>query len=96
MAIEGGSIMVWGCFSAKDTGNVSIIDGKMNAAVYQNILEANLMISVENLELSPDWNFLQNLKRIGFLKIIQISLNELQKHPGSENHQQRRMEQITH
>lgn len=27
----------------------------MNTAAYQNILEANLMISVENLELPPDW-----------------------------------------
>ena len=33
----------------------------MNAAAYQNSLEANLMISVENLEqLSPDLIFRQN------------------------------------
>ena len=49
------SIVVWGCFSANGTGNISVIDARMNAAVYQNILEANLMISVENLELPLDW-----------------------------------------
>ena len=48
----GGNIMVRGCFSAKGTGNITVIDGRMNATAYQNILEANLMISVENFELS--------------------------------------------
>ena len=46
-------MMVWG-FSAKGTGNKSVIDGRMNAAAYQNILDANLMILVENLE-SSSW-----------------------------------------
>ena len=27
----GGSIMVWGCFSANGTGNLSVISGRMNA-----------------------------------------------------------------
>lgn len=54
----GSSIMVWGCFSAKDTGNISATDGRMTAAAYQHILEANLIISIENLEL-PDWIFQQ-------------------------------------
>ena len=40
-----GSIMVWGCASANGTGNIAVIDGRMNPASYQNILEANLIIS---------------------------------------------------
>ena len=32
----------------------------MNAAVYQNILEANFMISVENFGFFPNWIFQQN------------------------------------
>ena len=56
----GGSIMIWGCFSAIGTSNISVIDGRMNAAVYKNILEVNLMISVEDLELPSDWIFLQD------------------------------------
>ena len=52
----GAHILVWGCFFLqKNTVNISVIDGRMDAAAYQNILEANLMISVENLEFSPDW-----------------------------------------
>ena len=30
----GGSIMIWGCFSAKGMGKISVIDGKMNAQKY--------------------------------------------------------------
>ena len=50
----GGSIMAWGCSSANCTGNTSVIDSRMKAAAYQNILEANLMIFIENLELPFD------------------------------------------
>ena len=32
----------------------------MNATAFQNILEANSMISIENLELPPDWMFQQD------------------------------------
>ena len=35
----GGSIMIWGCFSAAGVGNIDIIEGRMNAEKYKNILE---------------------------------------------------------
>lgn len=50
----GGSIMIWGCFSAKGVGNISIINGRMNAASYQSILQNNLRTSVEKLKLHSD------------------------------------------
>lgn len=56
----GGNIMIWGCFSAKGVGNISLIDGRMNAANYQSILENNLTTSVEKLELPGDWIFQQD------------------------------------
>ena len=56
----GGSIMIWGCFSAKGVGKMSIIDSKMNAEKYQEILQENLMASVEKLRLPPDWIFQQD------------------------------------
>ena len=45
---DGGSKMIWGCFSAKPVGNISIIDGKMYAQKYKQILPENLMSSVES------------------------------------------------
>ena len=44
----GGSIMIWECFSAKGVNKISVIDGKMIAQKYKQILQENLMSSVES------------------------------------------------
>ena len=41
----GGSIMLWGYFSAAGTGRLVRIEGKMNAAMYRDILDENLLQS---------------------------------------------------
>ncbi len=38
----GGSTMLCGCFSAAGTGRLVRIEGKMNAAMYRDILDENL------------------------------------------------------
>ena len=38
----GGSIMLWGCFAAAGTGNISVIEGIMNSEGYQHILTDNV------------------------------------------------------
>ncbi|KAK3556624.1 hypothetical protein QTP70_010818 [Hemibagrus guttatus] len=45
----GGSIMLWGCFSAAGTGRLVRIEGKMNAAMYREILDENLLQSALDL-----------------------------------------------
>ena len=55
----GGSLMIWGCFSAKGGSKISAIDGIKNAQKYKQILQENLMSSVESLKLPSDYNFLE-------------------------------------
>ena len=55
-----GSIMIWGCFSAKGAGKILVIDGKMNAQKYKQILQENMMSSDESLELPSDYIFKQD------------------------------------
>ncbi|KAG2468594.1 TCB1 transposase, partial [Polypterus senegalus] len=50
----GGSIMLWGCFSAAGTGRLVRIKGKMTAAMYRDILD-------ENLLQSPNLNPIEHL-----------------------------------
>ncbi|KAK3549580.1 hypothetical protein QTP86_005243 [Hemibagrus guttatus] len=45
----GGSIMLWGCFSAAGTGRLVRIERKMNAAMYrENLLQSTLDLSQDN------------------------------------------------
>ena len=41
----GGSIMIWGCFSSKGTGELQVIHGRMNGSMYREILKKNLQKS---------------------------------------------------
>ena len=56
----GGSIIIWEYFSANGVGKISVIDGKMNAQKYKQILQENLMFSVKSLELHSDYISQQN------------------------------------
>ena len=53
----GGSIMLWGCFSAKGTGRLHRIDGKMDGAMYRKILSDNLLPSARALKMGRGWVF---------------------------------------
>ena len=56
----GGSIMMWGCFSAAGTGRLVKIGGKMNAAIYRDILEEKLLQSALDLRLGRRFIFQQD------------------------------------
>ena len=48
----GGSIMLWGCFSARKTGALRKIDGIMRQENYADILKQHLKTSVRKLKLA--------------------------------------------
>ncbi len=56
----GGSIMLWGCFSAAGTGRLVAIEGKVNAAKYRDILDENLLQSAQDLRLGRRFTFQQD------------------------------------
>ncbi|KAI4872697.1 hypothetical protein NFI96_008434, partial [Prochilodus magdalenae] len=53
----GGDSMSWGCFSAKCTGLLHRIDGRMDGAMYCKILSDNLLPSVRTLKMGGGWVF---------------------------------------
>ncbi|KAG1926439.1 hypothetical protein F2P79_024896 [Pimephales promelas] len=53
----GGSIMLWGCFSTKGTGKLIRVEGRMNGAMYREILSQNLLPSVRALKMKCGWIF---------------------------------------
>ncbi|KAG2461570.1 TCB1 transposase, partial [Polypterus senegalus] len=56
----GGSIMLWGCFSAAGTGRLVRIKGKMTAAMYRDILDENLLQRALDLRLGRWFIFQQD------------------------------------
>ena len=52
----GGNLMLRGCFSAKGTGRLHRIEGRMNGAMYREILGDNLP-SVRALKMGHGWVF---------------------------------------
>ncbi|KAI4875649.1 hypothetical protein NFI96_000346 [Prochilodus magdalenae] len=56
----GGDIMFWGCFSAKDTGLLHRISGRMDGAMYRKILNDNLLPSARTLKKGRGWVFQHN------------------------------------
>ena len=56
----GGSIMLWGCFSAAGNGRLVKINGKMNRAKYREILDEILLQSAQDLTLGQRFIFRQD------------------------------------
>jgi len=52
--------VVWGCFSYNGTARIHIIEGKMNGAMYWEILERNLLPSTRMMRIRHRWNFQQD------------------------------------
>ena len=48
---EGGSVMVWGCMTAKGVGNLVLIDGTMHKGKHEKILAENVKQSAKKLKM---------------------------------------------
>ncbi|CAF4791551.1 unnamed protein product, partial [Rotaria socialis] len=57
MKHQGGSIMVWGCFSRAGVENLHFIDGTMDQFVYREILGKNFIQSAIKLGLGDNFVF---------------------------------------
>ena len=51
----GGNIMLWGCFSAKETWWLHWVEGKIDRTKYREILSENLIASVRTLKMGREW-----------------------------------------
>ena len=50
----GGNIMVWGCMGWEGVGNMVEVEGRMNGEQYVDILDNNLLQSMNNLLVDPE------------------------------------------
>ncbi|KAL0829812.1 hypothetical protein ABMA28_003295 [Loxostege sticticalis] len=54
------SLMIWGCMSAQGVGGMQFVDGSINAARYQNLLEESLLPSIPPLKHQDSFIFQQD------------------------------------
>jgi transposase len=52
--------MVWGCFTKAGVGKLCILDGTMDRFYYRQILEENLLPSVQQLGLGTNFTFMHD------------------------------------
>lgn len=53
-------VMIWGCMAASGLGCFEFIDGTVNAAKYQQILQNSLLPSIEKLNVGENYIFQQD------------------------------------
>jgi hypothetical protein len=55
-----GSVMVWGCFTKKRVGKLCILDRTMDRFYYRQILDENMLSSVEQMGLGSNFTFMHD------------------------------------
>lgn len=72
----GGSVMIWGCFTQRGVGNLCILDRIMDRFYYREILERNLLPSIEQLSLQNQCIFMHDNDPKHTSKLIKDWLKE--------------------
>ena len=54
---DGGSVMVWACFSRSGVGNLCFIEGNMDRFLYHEVRRKNLLQSCQKLGLEKSFVF---------------------------------------
>ena len=65
-----GSIMVWGCFTARVTGALHKIDFLLRKDDYEDILKQHLKTSVRKLKLGCKWVFQMDIDPKHTFKVV--------------------------
>ena len=67
----GSDVKCWACLTSSGVGSLIFIDGNMTGKSYREILENNLLKSVEKLSMSHDWIYsLTLMQSIGLPSLL--------------------------
>ena len=56
----GGSVMVWGCFTRRGVGKLCVLDRIMDRFYYRDILEQNLLPSIDHFKFGQQYHFMHD------------------------------------
>ena len=56
----GGSVMVWGCFTRPGVGKLCVLDRIMDRFYYRDILEQNLLPSIDHFKFRQQSHFMHD------------------------------------
>ena len=57
---SGGSVMVWGCFTSRGVGKLCVLDLIMDRFYYRDILEQNLLPSIDHFKFGQQSHFMHD------------------------------------
>ena len=57
---DGGSVMVWGCFTRRGVGKLCVLGRIINRFYYRDILEQNLLPSIDHFEFGQQYHFMHD------------------------------------
>ena len=58
-----GSVMVWGCFTRREVGKLCVLDRIMDRFYYRDILEQNLLPSIDHFKFGQQSHFMHENDR---------------------------------